>query len=184
MSETATMPKVVLILGEADGGFCYYPPLCDGSPPEWFICLTEDQEDELRGVLREWRHRGTPVILRLTWAPGDPNFRCTVLPACTGKPYRLLQPDPNEWHVAVAPFELPFNLKGYLDWLMSEDLDEEHALFEEATQRFKCGDLSLKNFEQFVSVVEEIHQENIETIGHMEKILRRGKFRVVPAQTP
>jgi hypothetical protein len=49
------MPKVVLILGEADGGFCYYPPLCDDSPPEWFICLTEDQEDELREVLREWR---------------------------------------------------------------------------------------------------------------------------------
>jgi hypothetical protein len=25
------MPKVVLILGEADGGFCYHPPLCDDS---------------------------------------------------------------------------------------------------------------------------------------------------------
>ena len=72
------MTATVLILGEEDGGFRYHPPLCDDSPPEWFICLTEDQEDELRKVLREWRQRGTPAILRLTWAPGDPNFRCTV----------------------------------------------------------------------------------------------------------
>jgi hypothetical protein len=141
---------------------------------------TEDQEDELRGVLREWRQRGTPVILRLTWAPGDPNFRCTVLPACAGKPYRLLQPASDEWHVGVVPFELPFDLKEYLGWLMFEDWpDEEDALFKEAAQRFKSGDLSLENFEQFVSVVKEINQGNNETLGHLQKILRRSNFRVV-----
>jgi hypothetical protein len=174
------MTATVLILGEADGGFCYYPPLCDDSPPEWFICLTEDQEDELREVLREWRQRGTPVILRLTWAPGDPNFHCTVLPARTGKPYRLLQPDPDEWHVGLPPFELPFDLKGYLEWLMSENWpDEEHAIFEEVRQRFKRGELSRENFKQFMSVVEEIGREDKESIGHLEKILRRSNFRVV-----
>jgi len=170
----------VLILGEADGGFCYYPPLCDDSPPQWFICLTEDQEDELREVLREWRQRGTPVILRLTWAPGDPNFRCTVLPACVGKPYRLLQPDPDEWHVAVPPFELPFDLKQFLEWLSSEDWpDEENDIFEEAGQRFKRGELSPENFKWFVSVAKEINQEAGELIRHLEKILRRSNFRVV-----
>jgi hypothetical protein len=123
---------------------------------------------------------GTPVILRLTWAPGDPNFRCTVLPACAGKPYRLLQPAPDEWHVGVPPFELPFDLKGYLEWLMSEDWpDEEHALFEEAAQRLKRGELSPENFKQFVLVAEEINREDKETIRHMEKILRRSNFRVV-----
>jgi hypothetical protein len=170
----------VLILGEADGGFCYYPPLCDDSPPLWFICLTEDQEDELREVLREWRQRGTPVDLRLTWAPGDPNFRRTVLPACTGKPYRLLQPAPDEWHVAAPPFELPFDLKQFLEWFSSGDWpDQEHAIFEEAAQRFKRGELSLENYKQFVSVAKEVNQEFKDTAGRLEKILRRSNFRVV-----
>jgi hypothetical protein len=66
--------KAVLILGEEDGDFRYHPPLCEDSPPEWFICLTEDQQDELRGVLREWKQRGIPVVLRLAWAPGDFNI--------------------------------------------------------------------------------------------------------------
>jgi hypothetical protein len=175
----------VLILGEADGGFHYYPPLSEDSPPEWFICLTEDQQDELREVLREWRHRGTPVILRLTWTPGDPNFHCAALPACAGKPYRLLQPAPHEWHVAVAPFEMPFDLKGYLDWLMSEDWPEEdEALHNEVIHRFKRRELSPENFKQFVAVAKEINQENIKWIKRAEGIVRRSNLRVVPAQTP
>jgi len=157
-----------------------HPPLCDDSRPEWFVCLTEDQEDELRKVLREWRQRGTPAILRLTWAPGDPNFRCTVLPACAGKPYRLLQPAADEWHIGRPPFELPFDLKGFLGWLMSEHWpDEENAFFEEVMQRFERGELSLENMQRFVSVVKEIDQENKQTVGHLEKILRRSNLRVV-----
>ena len=72
-----------------------------------------------------------------------------------------------------------------LEWLMSEDWpDEEHALFEEAAQRFKCGELSRENFKQFVLVAEEINREDKETIGHMEKILRRSNFRVVSPNRP
>lgn len=176
------MPKVVLILGEADGGFRYYAPLCDDSSPEWFICLTEDQEDELRKVLREWQHRGVPVVLRLTWALGDLNFRCTVLPAQTDKPYRLLQPTADEWHVAQPPFELLFNLKDYLGWLMSEDWpEEENAIYEEAAQRFKRGELSRENFKQFVQIGKELNQEFGEQTELLKKTLRRSNFRVVSA---
>jgi hypothetical protein len=176
------MPKAVLILGEGDGGFHYYPPLCDSSPPEWFICLTEDQEDELRSVLREWKQRVIPVVLRLTWAPGDPNFHCTVLPACTGKPYRLLHSAPGADFAVFcqSQFELPFDLKDYLGWLMSENWpEEEETIFEEAGQRFKRGELSAENFKRFVSVAQEINREDKEMIRRMEKILRRSNFRLV-----
>jgi hypothetical protein len=153
------MPKAVLILGEEDGDFRYHLPLSEDSPPEWFICLTEDQKDELRSVLREWKQRGVPVVLRLTWAPGDFNIRCTVLPARTGKPYRLLQPAADEWHVAGPPFELPFALKDYLGWLMSENWpEEEDAICEEVIQRFKRGELAPEGFKQWVQVVKELNQ--------------------------
>jgi hypothetical protein len=173
------MPKAVLILGEEDGDFRYHPPLCEDSPPEWFICLTEDQQDELRSVLREWKQRGVPVVLRLTWAPGDFNIRCTVLPARTGKPYRLLHPTPDEWF-AGAPFELPFAVKDYLGWLMSEDWpEEEDAICEEVIQRFKRGELAPECFKQWVQVVKQLSQESSEQIKFLEKTLRRSNFRLV-----
>jgi hypothetical protein len=178
----ATMPKAVLILGEEDGDLRYHPPLCEDSPPEWFICLTEDQQDELRGVLREWKQRGAPVVLRLTWAPGDPNLYCTVLPARTGKPYRLLHPTPGADYAVFgqSQFELPFDLKDYLGWLMSENWpEEEDTIFEEAGQRFKRGELSAENFKRFVSVAQEINRKDEQMIKHMQKIVRRSKFRLV-----
>jgi hypothetical protein len=173
------MPKAVLILGEEDGGFRCHPSLCEDSPPEWFICLTEDQNDELRSVLREWKQRGVPVVLRLTWAPGDFNIRCTVLPARTGKPYRLLHPTPGaDFAVAQPAFELPFDLKEYLGWLMSENWpEEEDAICEEVIQRFKRGELAPEGFKQFVQVVKELHQESSEQIKFLQKTLRRSNFR-------
>ena len=63
---------------------------------------------------------------------------------------------------------------------MSENWpDEEHAFFEEVMQRFKRGELSLEIFERVVSVVKEINRENNETLGHLEKILRKSNLRVV-----
>jgi len=115
-------------------------------------------------------------------AAGNNSIR--VLSAHAGKPYRLLQPTPDEWSVGV-PFELPFDLKGYLEWLMSENWpDEESAFFDEVMQRAKCGELPPEDYKQFVSVVEGIDRENKQTLKRIEKIFRRGKFRLVPAQTP
>jgi hypothetical protein len=63
---------------------------------------------------------------------------------------------------------------------MSENWpEEEDAIHEEVIQRFKRGELALEGFEQFVQVVKELNQENIEWIARAEKIVRRSNFRLV-----